>query len=315
MSLLPLDRLRTLLLAACVAIASLNAMSSQAFGSQCDDIYAECTPSVVGRDKYVYSYDDATGVLRRARPRVGEKVTKPGDRRVWEYAYTPACLFTGQPDENGVFPGDTNCTSAIDHPDCPPGEFAMWGYRRLVVDAKGDPVSRRWQRLPGVQCFAADEEWTGADLRAIAEDRLGEYLEAHARKADIRVQPQGGSLVNVPVIAHTEPLPDIGFPITQPFPGRLDATATYAWSFGEGDVQHGPGNPYTEAVSPFDANGYYVAHAYSSPGSKTITLDTSWSATFTVVGIEIPVEAITFTSAAAVDVRTASSQLIAGDTR
>lgn len=278
------------------------------FGRSCDH-----APAVVGGDKYVYSYDPTSGALRRARPRPGQQVTKPGDKRVWEYAYTPACSSNTEPDENGQFHQDVICVAAVDHPQCPPAQFAMWGYRRLVRDALGGVVSQPWQRLPGVACFAPDEEWTREELRQIAENLLGEYLEAHAQRADISIEPEGGSLVNVPVIAHTDELPPIGFAITQPFPGRLDASASYEWSFGEGQVQQGPGNPYTEAISPFEDSGYYIAHAYTRPGTKTITLDTEWAARFTVAGIEIPVEGITFTATATVGVGTARSELVAGD--
>ncbi len=274
-----------------------------------------CGPAVVGGDKYVYSYDPDAGVLRRARPRAGQQVGSEASRALWEYAYTPACMFNGPPDENGVFTGgDATCLQADALAACPVDEFAMYGYRRLVRDEQGAAaVSPQWERLPGVHCFGADEVWTRAELAQIANDLIGEYLEDRAAPGVIRLEPPGATLVNLPVVAHTNELPDIGFPVTQPFPGRLDATASYAWDFGEGDQQEGAGTPYTADVSPLKNAGYYVSHPYTTAGTKTVTLTTAWDATFTVAGINIPVESITFETSAQVQVFTAHSELVAAD--
>ncbi len=302
----------TLLLA--VTYPALVSPPGHAFpGDECIDHWGDCpsAPDVQGT-KYVYSYDADSGILRRAQPRTGHREASDKDKRVWEYAYTPACMFNGPPDSNGQFANDGSCLAATDHPECAAAEFAMLTYRRLVVNAAGRPVTGDWDRR-GITCFGPEEEWTREELRQIAQNLLGEYLEEHASQGEIRVQPEGGSLVNLPVVAHTRELPDIGFAITQPFPGRLDASASYEWNFGEGETQTGPGIPYTEDISPLRNPECYIAHPYTTAGTKTITLTTAWQATFTVVGIEIPVEQITFTSTATIDVHTARSELVAGD--
>ncbi len=315
---------RVVKLAAMAVQGVLTLVAVLAFGmpmalASChDDSFIDqtgCTPAVVGGDKYVYSYDPDAGVLRRARPRAGEQVSKEGSRALWEYAYTPACMVNGPPDENGVFPGGEDmCLQADAVGACPPDEFGMYGYRRLLRDEQGADVEAPvWERIPGIHCFGAEQEWTRAELTQIAQNLIGEYLEEHAAAARVALEPPGGTLVNLPVVAHTEELPDIGFTVTQPFPGRLDAAASYTWDFGEGAHQDGPGRPYTPEVSPLADPGYYVAYPYTTAGTKKITLTTTWGATFTVAGIEIPLDSITFDTSAQVEVFTARSELVAAD--
>ena len=127
-----------------------------------------------------------------------------------------------------------------------------------------------------------------------------------------QVEPPNGALVQLPVIVHTTPAADVGFIVTQPFPGRLSASPSYAWDFGEGEVLQGAGTAY-DGTSPTRDPDHYLAHTYTSAGPRQVTLTMTWNATFSVAGFTIPLQDIVFTDSAAVQVRSAHSELVAGD--
>jgi hypothetical protein len=309
-------------------IVVVVAPAAPAQASHCGFVDPNCSEEPqVTNDGYVYDFDASAGVLSRARPQVGQQVVSPGDPRVWEYAYTPACGTNRPPNEDGTFPDDPSCMGAVDNSGCPPQQFAMWGYRRLVGPAdlvldERDPAApddTDWTRQPGVTCIGAEETWTVAELTAGAFTSLREYLEEHAQTPEAQAQPAGGSLVNLPVVVHTRQADDVELDITLPLPGVLRASPSYVWTFGPGESpgpgeQHeGPGVPYDRAISPLTSPGYYVSHAFTSTGTKTITVTNTWTATFTVAGFEIPLDELVFTDDVTVGVASARSELIAGD--
>lgn len=316
---------RQLAVVALLLCSSFLAGQHTAQADDCNSVHGRtCDGPRVGNGKYVYAYDAERGLLSRSRPSFGGRVTDGTGKnaRVWEESYSPACREAMPPGEDGTTPDTGNCQNAVANPNCDPGEFAMWGYRRLVgppqqVARELDPDAlddTDWQLIrPEPYCFGPDQEWDLGDLAEIARADISEYLEAHAIRSDIRLEPEGGTLVNVPVLAHTDQAPPIGFDVTEPFPGRLDATAGYSWDFGEGPAQEGLGHPYTPTVSAFAHDGYYIAHAYTGAGPRTITLTTTWTATFTVAGFTIPLPPIEFSNSADLTVREARSALIAGD--
>lgn len=288
-----------------------------ALAAHCGFVADNCAHQpVVTSGGYVYDYDAVSQTLSRAKPRSGERVQEDDDPREWEYAYTPTCSNNSPPDEDGVF-SDASCLNAVNNAQCPPAQFAMWAFRRLVGPAEDLPepgTPGPWDRLDGVQCIGADETWSVGDLTAMAETRIRQYLEENAIAAGIAIQPEGGSLVNLPVLVHTEPAPPIGFDVTEPVPAQLRAEASYAWDFGDGVKQEGAGQPYTESVSPLSGPvGYYISHPYSTTGTHDITLTTTWEAQFTVADLTIPLDPIVFTDTASITVREARSELIAGE--
>ncbi len=225
----------------------------------------------------------------------------------YEYRFTPACGGNG-PTEDGIG-GDADCLGATMNPACPPGDFAMFAFRRVIGPAQAvaaDPAGGDWTEQP-IRCLGAEETWDLPDLTAIAR----EYLEDRVSQPDARVEPEVGALVNLPVIVHTTPAAEVGFDVTQPFPGRLSAAPSYLWNFGEGEVLEGPGTPY-DGTSPTRNPGYYLAHTYTAPGAHEVELEMTWTATFTVAGFTIPLEDIVFTDSAAVQVRSAHSELVDG---
>lgn len=64
--------------------------------------------------------------------------------------------------------------------------------------------------------------------------------------------------------------------ITTPVPFTVMAKADYAWSFGDGTTQTGVGRPY-DGTDPLSAPGYYVSHAYDTPGTYVVTVTQTWT--------------------------------------
>ena len=94
------------------------------------------------------------------------------------------------------------------------------------------------------------------------------------------VQPADGrNLVNVDLIAHTDPTPQtlttevLGTPVT------VRATpSTYTWDFGDGTpplTTTDPGRPWPHQS---------VTHPYTSAGTYTLTLTTTWSGEYQIAG-------------------------------
>ena len=276
------------------------------YGDQCVD-----EAPVVQSDGYVYDWDGSS--LSRARPVAGRRGVDARDRRVYEYAYTPACRDNVAPDEAGVFPSDASCSNAVSGPMCPPAQFAMWTYRRLVGPPAAlaralaaDPGAGGWRRRP-VTCIGAQRRWSLAELTAIAR----QYLAERVSRPEALLEPPNGGITRLPVIAHTPPAGPVGFAVTRPVPGRLSATPAYRWDFGEGPTREGPGRAY-DGTSPTGNPDYYVAYPYTSTGTKRVSLRMTWTATFAVAGLRIPLEDITFTDTATIDIRQARSILVDG---
>jgi hypothetical protein len=270
----------------------------------CGDRTAVCTPSVRS-DKYVYSWDGKS--LKRASQRSGERADSV-NQRVYRYLYMPACAGAAPAGVTGTIVGDESCTNAVANPACPPGEFAMWNYRRLAGPPQalaGLPGPAPWTRAPGVVCLAADQAWTLPDLTRLAH----EHLQKHVTRPHATVQPASTGLAQLPVIAHTPAAGPVDLDVTQPFPGHLHATPTYTWDFAEGPPQPGPGRRY-DGTSPTTHPGHYVCHTYHTAGTRPITVTLTWTATFTVAGLHLPVQPITFTDTTTIDIHAARSQLV-----
>ena len=303
------------MLLACLALV-LTAMTpgGSAWAQTCDVLIDNaCTPEQpeVQSDGYVYDWDGSS--LSRARPVAGRRGVDARDRRVYEYAYTPACRDNVAPDEAGVFPSDASCSNAVSGPMCPPAQFAMWTYRRLVGPPAAlaralaaDPGAGGWRRRP-VTCIGAQRRWSLAELTAIAR----QYLAERVSRPEALLEPPNGGITRLPVIAHTPPAGPVWFAVTRPVPGRLSATPSYRWDFGEGPAREGPGRAY-DGTSPTGNPDYYVAYPYTGTGTKRVSLRMTWTATFAVAGLRIPLEDIAFTDTATIDIRQARSILVDG---
>lgn len=128
------------------------------------------------------------------------------------------------------------------------------------------------------------------------------------------VQPADGrNLVNVDLIAHTDPTPQtlttevLGTPVT------VRATpSTYTWDFGDGTpplTTTDPGRPWPHQS---------VTHPYTSAGTYTLTLTTTWSGEYQIAGtgpwLPIPGTATTTSPALTTTAEEATTHLVAEPT-
>lgn len=148
-----------------------------------------------------------------------------------------------------------------------------------------DPVPPLWQRTRptdpgpwGEWTLLADAHCT-ARPTVTPELVLAEFRRLPLTPSPLTRQPDRAQvLLNVDTIAYTSPAPQtlhttiLGTGVT------IHATPrTYTWDFGDHHpfTTSSPGHPYPD---------HDVAVAYAEPGDHTITLTTTWSATYTLAG-------------------------------
>lgn len=183
--------------------------------------------------------------------------------------------------------------------------------------ADGDVRPPLWQRTrPDAR--TAWEAWrlVGPAVCATAAEVTGEQVLAELRRLPLApsafaVEPdRGWALVNMPTYVHADAAPQtlattiLGTPVT------ITATpAGYSWDFGDGATlaSADPGRPWPDGD---------LGHAYPRTGTYTITLTTTWSATYTVGADptvrEVPGTARTTSAADPVTVEERRGHLVAG---
>jgi hypothetical protein len=253
----------------------------------------------VESDGYRYSFDGR--VLRRAG--VSREQETEDDGRIVEYHFTPACWAN----QAGGGPGDADidCTVASNAGQCAPDEMLFRRYSREVAP---NPQPN-WSQA-GLVCRGGVQSWTVPELSRLIEP---EFRQALVEQPAVTLNPSPRGLVHLPVIASVEPLQPVGFSVTNPVPGEVAGTPSYTWHFGEGATFRGPGRAY-DGTLPSQHPEYYVAHAYDTRGTKTVTLTVHWQGMFTVAGIQIPLEPIELSYPNPVEIVEARSKLVAGNT-
>jgi hypothetical protein len=161
-------------------------------------------------------------------------------------------------------------------------------------------------QLDGPICFGASSK---IELGPIIEDLV--ETEIGAEPPPITLQP-ADAIVNLPMIAFTDPREPITIELTDPIIGTATATPEFVWGFAEGAAAHGPGLPY-DGTSPSANPGYYVAHTYRGLGTPTVGLTVTWQVTFTIPGYPpVQLTDVVRESTATTNVRSAGSELIGG---
>jgi hypothetical protein len=144
--------------------------------------------------------------------------------------------------------------------------------------------SAPWQLRPGVVCRVVSDPIPLADVEAEIR-RIIEERFKHVAEPEITVAPAVNALVNLPVIASTPNQGALGFDITNPLPGRVEASPTYGWAWSNGTTNTGAGIGY-DGTSPTMNPGHYpVQSTYSGGGDESVDLQVTWSITLTVPGI------------------------------
>lgn len=161
-------------------------------------------------------------------------------------------------------------------------------------------------QLDGPICFGASSK---IELGPIIEDLI--ETEIGAEPPPITLQP-ADAIVNLPMIASTDPRAPIVINVTDPIIGTAQATPEFVWTFAEGAAAHGPGLPY-DGTSPSGNPGYYVAYTYRALGSPSVVLTVTWRVTFTVPGYPpVQLEDVVRVAEQSTRVRAAGSELIGG---
>lgn len=215
-----------------------------------------------------------------------------------EWTRVPACAGNSP----GGIPAGCNsalCTTG----DGEPGVF-HWTFSRLL-----DPPDSPWV-LEDTQCVTADRRVDLADVEAevrrIIEDKFREIAQPR-----VELAPEGGGLVNLPVLAWTDDPGPLTLQIEQPLPGQIRATPDYSWQWSTGATSRGPGRPYSSGVSPTQTPDHYVHAVYRERGEGRVTLTVTWTGEVSVPGLPpIEIAPLVYTSPATFAVREARAQLV-----
>lgn len=244
-----------------------------------------------------YRYDGATQTFFPDEA-LGGTETSGGVRIQLRYVVNCA----GNTVDDPVTVGECS-TSACMVPDGSPG-VSYQVYQRPEGAAD-------WTLRPGTVCRDVGVPIPLEDVEA----EIIRIIEAHFQqvaKPEITVQPATNAVVNLPVLASTPDPGPIGFDITNPLPGRVEATPTYEWTWSNGQQSTGSGVGY-DGTSPTGDPGHYpVQTTYVSGGSGSVGLTVTWSITLTVAGIppitDIP--PLEYSASADFPVRSAGTVLV-----
>jgi len=167
-------------------------------------------------------------------------------------------------------------TSICAMPDGSPG-VSFQVYQRI----DGAAV---WELRPGTVCRDVGLPIPLADVAA----EIARVIEAHFQhvvQPEITVAPAVNALVNLPVLASTPDQGPLGFDISNPLPGRVEATPSYEWTWSNGQRSTGAGVGY-DGISPTSNPGHYpVQSTFRAGGAASVDLTVIWSITLTVAGI------------------------------
>lgn len=288
-----------------IAIVALLMPPSTAVADDCGrDQFDNPIPCPDGRDDGVhYVYDSSSRTINKVGSIGDGSESEGGGGPAWYTRYVVRC------DVNTVDnPAEALCIeAACENADSDHG-YIVQVFRRL---AEGDA----WEPWPGreAECRTASivESYPLEDIRAEIVGVLEEHFE-EVSDPEVTVAPARNAVVNLPVLASTEDVGDIGFEIENPLPGSVTAAPSYAWSWSNGTGAAGPGRGY-DGTSPVDNEAYYPVRAtYTSSGTHSVGLAVTWEIGLTVPGLPVisDIEPIVFESAADFPVRSGRTVLV-----
>lgn len=247
-----------------------------------------------------YTYDSST---RTFYPEAsGTEGTEVSGGVVWKVRYVILCGLNN-PDQ----PADVLCVDA----QCEQG--GALGYSTQVFRRQSD--SDPWEPWPGreriCRVFDVGEPIPLADV----EDEILAVIEEHYERItrpEIEVVPAGNAVVNLPVLASTEDVGDVGFDIENPLPGRVDAEPAYTWQWSNGAGGEGPGRGYDGTDPVAQPEHYPVRAVYSGSGDEQVVLAATWTITLTVDGIPpiTDIEPLVYEASEEFTVRSARTVLV-----
>lgn len=248
-----------------------------------------------------YTYDSGTRTFYPEAP--GLDGTEMSDGVVWKVRFVILCGGLNSPDR----PADVMCVEA----QCEQG--GSLGYHTQVFrrQNEADP----WEPWPGreriCRVYDVGEPIPLEDF----EDEILAIIEEHYEqitRPEIEVVPAANAVVNLPVLASTEDVGDVGFDIENPLPGRVDAEPGYAWQWSNGTGSDGPGQGY-DGTDPIAQPEHYPVRAiYGGAGDEQVGMTATWTITLTVDGIPpiTDIEPLVYEAAEEFTVRGARTVLV-----
>jgi hypothetical protein len=230
-----------------------------------------CVESSARSGGFGYLYDRATQTFYADDPTADGTETVGGVRM--QLRYVVNCVGNSTDEPRRV----SECSTAIcSLPDGSAG-VSYLVYQR--PDAGAD-----WTPRAGPVCRGVADPIPLADVEA----EIVRIFEAHFKNVvepEITVAPAVNAVVNLPVLASTPDPGPLGFDITNPLPGRVEATPAYEWTWSNGQQSTGAGVGY-DGTSPSGNPGHYpVQTTFEDGGSGSVALTVVWSITLTVAGI------------------------------
>lgn len=275
-----------------LVVASTLFLSGQATAASCEPLDAGPSGCLV-ITRWTTSIDEEQLVIYRI-PEQGRFEDQTGG--LWEAQLTPYCrenlsgtvIVDNGLCQNALLTCELRGSDAI---------AAMWMVLTPIF-AGGSPRAEGPICLDGMAAIPI-----GPQIQALVEGEIG------TDPPPIVLQPTD-AIVNLPMLASTDPRPPIVIDVSDPISGTAAATPEFIWSFGEGAAAHGPGLPY-DGTSPTANPGYYVAHTYGGLGTPTIGLTVTWQVTFTIPGYPpIELDDVVREATASTQVRAAGSELV-----
>lgn len=234
-------------------------------------------PCPEGRgDGVRYVYDESTRTIHEVGGIEDGTESEGGGGPVWQTRYMVRCAGNTADNPQNVLCVEATCVASDGN----------HGYVVLVLrrEADADP----WEPWPGreAECRAATitESYPLEDIRGEIIGLVEEHYE-HIARPTVSVQPAANAVVNIPVLASTDDIGEVGFEIENPVPGVVTAAPSYAWTWSNGTTGEGAGRGY-DGINPIDNAGYYpVQTAYAQSGTHSVALTVTWEIGLTVPGL------------------------------
>ncbi|MGC0271798.1 PKD domain-containing protein [Pseudactinotalea sp. Z1739] len=194
-----------------------------------------------------------------------------------------------------------------DVPDCGVTEV------RTCYDPSTGEVTIVWPVVDGVDEADGAEDGEGEPDFVVTATQLvtavREYARVRIAPAPLILEPdQDWHLVNLPVIARTEPVVQEFSVVLLGLPVQIRAEpVSYSWDFGDGSAvlnTTDPGAGYPDQT---------IEHAYEAAGEYQITLITYWSGSFRVgdgAWIDIDGLGVTASTSPVLDLQTRTTRLV-----
>ena len=168
-----------------------------------------------------------------------------------------------------------------------------------------------WTLRPGTICRDIGDPIPLAEVEAEIMRVIEERFQ-HVAEPTITLAPAVDAIVNLPVLASTEDPGPLGFGITNPLPGRVEATSSYTWTWSNGVTNSGAGVGY-DGTSPTRNPGHYpVQSTFTGGGSGSVGLQVVWTITLLVDGLApiTDIEPLEYEASAGFGVRSARTVLV-----